>query len=102
MLGSLQIVAATWALIDLVRGFCFDGECPETPIWHAYAQGTLLGIGVGAWAFGVFDAHRAVRRQRRLRSGPAGPAGPGDVALKVGIVPSRGSVRATLGVWLTM
>ncbi|MEW5918890.1 MAG: hypothetical protein AB1762_20980 [Gemmatimonadota bacterium] len=98
MLGSLQVVAAAWAMIDLVRGFCFDEDCPENPIWHAHAQGTLLGVGVGAWVFGVFDAHRAVRRQRRLKNGPLGHR---DLELKVGLAPSTGTLRPSLAVWLT-
>lgn len=98
VVGSLTFVAFTWAMIDVVRslGCLTSGDCDNAPVlWHAYAQGTMVAVGVGAWAFGVYDSHRAVRRQRRLRNGPGGRSdpelslfisrGPGASSLAVGI-----------------
>ncbi|MGQ0640054.1 MAG: hypothetical protein ACT4P6_04660 [Gemmatimonadaceae bacterium] len=75
MLGALILVAEMWVVVDLLRyGLCFDPDCDDWPRWHAYAQGTMVGIGAGAWLFGLYDARLAVRRQRKLRNRPRSSA----------------------------
>ncbi len=95
VLGSLTFVGFAWAMVDVVRALCFTLGCNDGPVrWHTYAQGTMVGVGLGAWAFGVYDAHLAVRRQRNIRN----RATPPDPQLSLIVLPRLGTSGPAVGV----
>jgi len=99
--GSLAIIGVGWMMVDGMSAVACDRDrapgCINRARAHLTTQGAMMGIGIAAWLWGLYDAPRAVQRQRKLDS--AARAAGRDVGLIV--APGTGSSETLIGLRFT-
>ena len=68
--GSLAVAGVGWMMVDGISAVSCGPDAAERCInrgrSHLKAQGAMIGVGLAAWLWGLYDAPRAVQRQRNL------------------------------------